>query len=184
MAAVTADTLVLPRVKDAGLGDTERPVLADLDRADRLRGRGLPGAPHHGRHQLQAPRPVHHDGSHGRGGLRRRRAPRHQLAPAPRLRDGHLPDRRPVHPPGHPRRRRRDPRGLDPVDDRRRRAAAHRDPAGEARRGRRAVQRLPAVGEPAGRQEVPRAGLPAGRGVGPAAAGQRRRRRAAARHRR
>ena len=47
------------------------------------------------------------------------------------------------------------------MDDRGRRPAAHRDAAGEARRGRRAVQRLPALGQPAcGRAEVRDACLP------------------------
>ena len=42
MAAVTADTLVLPRVKDAGLGDTERPVLAVSTGPTGLEGEGFP----------------------------------------------------------------------------------------------------------------------------------------------
>ena len=156
-----------------------------LDGSDGYRGRGLPGAPHDGRRRVPLPRPVHHDGPHGRGGLRRRRAARHQLAPAPRLRDGDLPDRRPVHPPGHPRRRRRHPRGLDPVDDGRCSGLLHIETPPEKLvedgglfNGFQLWVNLPAA------DEVHDAGLPAGRGVGPAAARQRRRRRAAARHRR
>ncbi len=42
MAAVTADTLVLPRVKPAGLGDTERPVLAVSTGPSGYEGEGFP----------------------------------------------------------------------------------------------------------------------------------------------
>jgi redox-sensitive bicupin YhaK (pirin superfamily) len=42
MAAVTADTLVLPRVKRAGLGDTERPVLAVSTGPTGFEGEGFP----------------------------------------------------------------------------------------------------------------------------------------------
>ena len=42
MAAVTADTLVLPRVKGASLGDTERPVLAVSTGPTGFEGEGFP----------------------------------------------------------------------------------------------------------------------------------------------
>ena len=42
MAAVTADTLVLPRVRPAGLGDTERPVLAISAGPTGYEGEGFP----------------------------------------------------------------------------------------------------------------------------------------------
>src|SRR3954454_25147557 len=42
MAAVTADTMVLPRVKPAGLGDTERPVLAISTGPTGYEGEGFP----------------------------------------------------------------------------------------------------------------------------------------------
>ena len=42
MAAVTADTLVLPRVKGAALGDTERPVLAISTGPTGYEGEGFP----------------------------------------------------------------------------------------------------------------------------------------------
>jgi redox-sensitive bicupin YhaK (pirin superfamily) len=42
MAAITADTLVLPRVKRAGLGDTERPVLAVSTGPQGNEGEGFP----------------------------------------------------------------------------------------------------------------------------------------------
>jgi redox-sensitive bicupin YhaK (pirin superfamily) len=42
MAAVTADTLVLPRVKSAGLGDTERPVLTVSTGPSGFEGEGFP----------------------------------------------------------------------------------------------------------------------------------------------
>jgi redox-sensitive bicupin YhaK (pirin superfamily) len=42
MAAVTADTLVLPRIKGAGLGDTERPVLTVSTGPTGFEGEGFP----------------------------------------------------------------------------------------------------------------------------------------------
>jgi hypothetical protein len=59
-------------------------------------GRGLPGqAGVRGRRPARrGPRPVHHDGRDGRGRLRAGRAQGHPVAPAPRLRDGHLHHRR------------------------------------------------------------------------------------------
>ena len=42
MAAVTADTLLLPRVKDASLGDTERPVLSISTGPTGYEGEGFP----------------------------------------------------------------------------------------------------------------------------------------------
>jgi len=42
MAAVSADTLALPRVKSAGLGDTERPVLAITTGPTGFEGEGFP----------------------------------------------------------------------------------------------------------------------------------------------
>jgi hypothetical protein len=42
MVAVTADTLLLPRVKDAGLGDTERPVVAISTGPSGFEGEGFP----------------------------------------------------------------------------------------------------------------------------------------------
>ena len=42
MAAVTADTFVLPRVKGAGLGDTERPVLGISTGPTGFEGEGFP----------------------------------------------------------------------------------------------------------------------------------------------
>jgi redox-sensitive bicupin YhaK (pirin superfamily) len=42
MAAITADTLTLPRVTPAGLGDTERPVLAVSTAPEGFEGEGFP----------------------------------------------------------------------------------------------------------------------------------------------
>ena len=42
MAAVTADTLTLPRVTGAGLGDVERPVLAVSSAPSGFEGEGFP----------------------------------------------------------------------------------------------------------------------------------------------
>ena len=72
-----------------------------------------------------------------------------------------------------------------PVDDRRRRHPAHRDPAGAAGRQRRAVPRLPAVGEPAARRtSSPRRATRTSAAAQVGAAHLARRRRAAAGHRR
>ena len=184
MPAVTADTLTLARVPRAGLGDVERPVLRRHDGAAGLRGRGLPGPPRLRRHRAALPRPVHHDGPDGRGGVRAGRAQGHLVAPAPRLRDRHLHHGRRLPAPGQPRRRRLHQGRRHPVDDRRRRHPAHRDPAGRAGPQRRHVPRHAALGEPAVQAEDDRARVPEPRGRGRHAAGLRRRRRAAARHRR
>ena len=80
------------------------------------------------------------------------------VAPAPRLRDRHLHHRRRLRPPGQPRRRRHDHQRRHPVDDRRLRAAAHRDAAGVAGAAGRPVPRHPALGEPAARRQVEPAG--------------------------
>ena len=87
----------------------------------------------------------------------RRASPGAPLAPAPRVRDGDLHDRRDVRPPGLPRRGRADHRRSDAVDDGGRRHPAHRDTARGAGGLRRAVPRHPAVGEPAGQGQDDRA---------------------------
>ena len=153
MPAVTVDDLtVLRRLPRARLGDRPRPVMAGDHRAARLRGGGLPGTPRVRRHRPRRARPVHPHGPDGRGGVRARRAQGHAVAPAPRLRDRHLHDRRRLRPPGQPRRRRLDHQRRHPVDDRRLRHAAHRDAAGVAGAVRRAVPRHPALGEPPARR--------------------------------
>ena len=53
------------------------PRVAGDDGAVRLRGRGVPGAPRVRRHRPPAPRPVHHDGPDGRGGVRAGRGQGH-----------------------------------------------------------------------------------------------------------
>ena len=42
MAAVTADTLTLPRVSGPGIGDSERPVLSITNAPSGLEGEGFP----------------------------------------------------------------------------------------------------------------------------------------------
>ena len=59
-----------------------------------LRGRGLPGPARVRRRGPARARPVHPHGPDGRGRLRAGRAQGHRLAPAPRLRDRDLHDRR------------------------------------------------------------------------------------------
>ncbi len=83
---------------------------------------------------LARPRPVHPPRPDGRGRVRAGRAEGHALAPAPRLRDGHLHDRRHVRARRLERRRRRHHERRHPVDDGRRRDPAHREAAGGARR--------------------------------------------------
>ena len=106
---------------------------------------------------LRRPRPVHPHGPDGRGGLRAGRAEGHLLAPAPRLRDRDLHHRRDLPAPGLQRRRRPDHQRRHPVDDRGRRHPAHRGAARGAGHQRRAVPRLPALGEPARPTEDDRA---------------------------
>ena len=65
----------------------------------RLRGRGLPGPPRLRRRRSRRPRSVRPPRPDGRGRVRARRAEGHAVAPAPRLRDGHLHDRRRVRAP-------------------------------------------------------------------------------------
>ena len=154
MPAITVDDLtVLPRLREPGLGDQPRPVWQVTTAPSGLRGRGVPGAPRVRRHRPPAPRPVHHDGPDGRGGVRARRGQGHPLAPAPRLRDRHLHHRRRLRPPGQPRWRRHHHQRRHPVDDRRLRAPAHRGAAGVAGAAGRPVPRHPALGEPPARRQ-------------------------------
>ena len=132
-----------------GAGRRRPPGPLGDDRAARLRGRGLPGPPRLRRRRPRRPRPVRAPRPDGRGGVRAGRAQGHAVAPAPRLRDRHLHDRRGDGPPGLQRRRRPDQQRRHPVDDRRLRHPAHRDAARGAGHERRAVPRLPALGEPA-----------------------------------
>jgi hypothetical protein len=88
------------------------------------------------------------------------RAEGHALAPAPRLRDRDLHDRRHLRAPRLERRRGRHHQRRHAMDDRRRRHPAHREAARMARHERRALPRVPALGEPAARPEVVAAALP------------------------
>ena len=114
-----------------------------------VRGRGVPGPAGVRRGRPGRPGSVHPHGPDGRGRLRPGRAPRHRLAPAPRVRDRHLHDRRHVPAPGLPRWRRRHHRRRHPVDDGGRRHPAHRDASRGPGRERRPLPRRPAVGQPA-----------------------------------
>ena len=77
-----------------------------------------------------------------------------RLAPAPRLRDGHLHDRRDLPAPGLDRRRRPHHRRRHAVDDRGSGHPPHRGDHPRSSSRRRALPRHPAVGEPPGRREV------------------------------
>ena len=130
MPAVTVDdVLSLPRIPAADLAAVRPAGPLGHHRAARLRGRGLPGAPRLRRRRPRRPRPVRAPRPDGRGGVRAGRAQGHAVAPAPRLRDRHLHDRRGDGPPGLQRRRRPDHQRRHPVDDRRVRDPAHRDAA-------------------------------------------------------
>ena len=119
MPAVTADTLTLPRVAAATLGDIERPIKQVSTGPRGFEGEGFPVVRAFAGVLDERPRSVRPHGPDGRGRLRARRTARHVVAPAPRLRDGHVHDRRDVPAPGQPRRRRRDQQRRDAVDDRR-----------------------------------------------------------------
>ena len=156
MPAITVDDItVLPRIPDPDpIVARQRPVRSVTSAPSGLRGRGLPGPPRLRRRRPRRPRPVRPPRPDGRGGVRPGRAEGHAVAPAPRLRDRHLHDRRHLRAQRLERRRRRHHQRRHPVDDRRRRDPPHREAAGGARRERRAVPRLPALGEPAGGPEV------------------------------
>ena len=184
MPAITADTLALPRVSAAGPDRHRTPGPLDHHRAAWLRGRGVPGRPCVRRGQQRRTGSVRPHGPDGRGGIPAGRTPGHRLAPAPRIRDGHLHDRRPVRPPGFTRRRRADRRRRDSVDDGRAGHPAHRNAARRTRRERWAVPRRPALGEPAEERQVRHPAIPGHRRRRRRAAVLRRRRRADPRHRR
>ena len=126
MPAVTADTLTLPRLT-AAPRPAAGPSRPSPRRPSGSRARASRSAARSPASPPRGPRPVHPHGPDGRGRVRPGRAQGHAVAPAPRLRDVHVPDRRPVHPPGLARRRRHDRRRRHPVHDGRRRHPAHRD---------------------------------------------------------
>ena len=161
MPAITVDDITtlrrLPQVEQTA---TQRRVRSVTTAPRGFEGEGFPvRRAFAGRRPARA-RPVHPHGPDGRGRVRAGRAEGHAVAPAPRLRDRHLHDRRDLRAPGLQRRRRRHHQRRHPVDDRRRRHPAHRDAAGAAGRERRPVPRPPALGEPAEGREVGGAALP------------------------
>ena len=99
--------LPAPRCRAGHRGHRSPGPIRD-DRAAGLRGRGLPRAPRLRRRRPRRPRPVYPPRPDGRGRVRARRAEGHAVAPAPRLRDCDLHDRRRVRARGFERRRRRD----------------------------------------------------------------------------
>ena len=76
MPAVTADTLTLPRLNPATLGDTERPVRSVTTGPRGFEGEGFPVVRAFAGVATARPRPVHPHGPDGRGGLRARVSPR------------------------------------------------------------------------------------------------------------
>ena len=124
------------------------------------RGRGLP-RPSRVRRRRPAPaRPVRAHGPDGRRRVRAGRAQGHALAPAPRLRDGHVHDRWHLRAPGLQRWWRPDHQRRHAVDDGRGGHPAHRDATVGVGRVRRPVPRHPAVGQPARCGEVGQPALP------------------------
>ena len=94
MPAVTVENpLTLPRVPRRPTPGRAR-CSAVTTAPSGFEGEGFPVRRAFAGHRLPAPRPVHHDGPDGRGGVRAGRAQGHPLAPAPRLRDRHLHHRR------------------------------------------------------------------------------------------
>ena len=151
MPAVTVDNiLALPRVPEPdGATAAERPVVSVTTAPRGFEGEGFPVRRAFAGVDLRQLDPFIHMDQMGEVEYAPGRAEGHAVAPAPRLRDRHVHDRRRVRAPGLQRRRRPDHQRRHPVDDRRRRDPAHRDAAGAPGRQRRAVPRLPAVGEPA-----------------------------------
>ena len=71
MPAITVDDLtVLPRLREPGLGDQPRPVWQVTTAPSGFEGEGFPVRRAFAGIDLPAPRPVHHDGPDGRGGVR------------------------------------------------------------------------------------------------------------------
>ena len=136
MPAITVDDItILPRIPEPDpLVARQRPVRSVTTRPAGLRGRGLPGPPRLRGRRPRGPRPVRPHGPDGRGGVRAGRAEGDAVAPAPRLRDRHLHDRRHLRAQRLERRRRRHHERRHAVDDGRRRDPAHREAAGGARR--------------------------------------------------
>ena len=96
-AVVVEDLLTLPRVPrpDAATA-VDRPVRSVTTAPSGFEGEGFPVRRAFAGVDLRGPRPVRPHGPDGRGRLRARRAQGHAVAPAPRLRDRHLHDRRDV----------------------------------------------------------------------------------------
>ena len=154
MPAITADTLTLPRIASAGPSDTERPVRSITTGPRGYEGEGFPVVRAFAGVSSRRPGSVRAYGSDGRGRIRTRRAQRHRLASAPRVRDRHVHARRTLRPPGLPRRRWADHRRRHAMDDGRIRDPAHRDSARRTGREWRFVPRHPVVGEPAAQGQV------------------------------
>ena len=110
-AVVVDDITVLPRIPtpDPAIA-RERAVRSVTNAPQRLRRGGVPGPPRLRRRRPRGPRPLRPPRPDGRGRIRARRGQGHAVAPASRLRDRHLHDRRHVRAPGLERRRRRSSR--------------------------------------------------------------------------
>ena len=144
-----------------------RPVVEIADAPSFLEGEGFKVRRATAGIDLVVGRSVPDARPHGRGRVRAGRGQGRARSSAPRLRDRHVHARRAAAAPRLARRRRRDHRRRHAVDDRGLGRRALRDAdAGPARR-RRAVPRVPALGEPAVRAEVARPALPGPRGNRP-----------------
>ena len=94
-AVVVDDISVLPRIPEPDPAIArERAVRSVTDAPQRLRRGGVPGPSRLRRRRARGPRPVRPPRPDGRGRVRPRRGEGHAVAPASRLRDRHLHDRR------------------------------------------------------------------------------------------
>ena len=161
MPAITVDDiLVLPRVSEPDVTQTERKVTSVTTAPSGFEGEGFPVRRAFAGVDLARLDPFIHMDQMGEVDYAPGEPKGTAVAPAPRLRDRHLHHRRHVPPPGLQRRRRPDHRRRHPVDDRGRRHPAHRGAAGGTGGQRRPVPRLPAVGQPARQPEDDPAALP------------------------
>ena len=134
-AIVVDDITVLPRIPapDPAIA-RERRVRSVTVAPQGFEGEGFPVRRAFAGVDARGPRPVRPPRPDGRGRVRPRRAQGHAVAPASRLRDRHLHDRRDLRAQRLERRRRGHHQRRHPVDDRGRRDPPHREAAGAPRR--------------------------------------------------
>jgi hypothetical protein len=117
MPAVSADTMVLPRIPTVDPAAADRPVRSVTTAPTGLEGEGFPVRRAFAGVDLAALDPFVHMDQMGEVDYAPGEPKGHPLAPPPRLRDRHLHARRGLPAPGLQRRRRADHRRRHPVDD-------------------------------------------------------------------